>query len=317
MRNKSNIVTSAADGCGNPSSIRPMDHLPSRDHKGAEYKESFMFSNRSSVSRSSVLAIAAFAAVALIGLASIASASTISLPTPLVDYAAANYNAATGVWADSSGNGNNAVQSVSADRPTLLTDATPNGSAAVSFNGSQYLNITTPLSPQNGFTVLAFLDPTAESSSNVILGVTNSNPGSFEYRLNGGKQDILEATYFDLGSSDTVVPVNSWNNINVAANTSGSSFRLNSQADGTAGGYTPSSNGTGVIGASEYDGDFIGNIAEIRVYGSVLSGTQRAAIEQSFVNDYVTPIPDPVPLALFAFGGFGLLLLRCRHRRLA
>ncbi len=35
MSNKSSIVTSAADGCGKPSSIRPMDNLPSRDHKGA------------------------------------------------------------------------------------------------------------------------------------------------------------------------------------------------------------------------------------------------------------------------------------------
>ncbi len=61
MKSKSSIVTSAADGCGKPSSIRPMDNLPSRDHKGAEYKESFMFSNRSSVSRGCSLAAVAFA----------------------------------------------------------------------------------------------------------------------------------------------------------------------------------------------------------------------------------------------------------------
>ena len=78
MNTKSSIVTSAADCCGNPSSIRSMDHLPSRDHKGAEYKESFMFSNRSSVSRGSALAIAALAAVACIGLAGTASASVVT-----------------------------------------------------------------------------------------------------------------------------------------------------------------------------------------------------------------------------------------------
>ena len=44
MNTQLNIVTSAADGCGQPLSIRSMDHLPSRDHKGAEYKESFMLS---------------------------------------------------------------------------------------------------------------------------------------------------------------------------------------------------------------------------------------------------------------------------------
>ena len=64
MRNKSSIVTSAADGCGNPSSIRPMGNLPSRNHKGAEYKESFMFSNRSTISRGCSIATAEIAAVA-------------------------------------------------------------------------------------------------------------------------------------------------------------------------------------------------------------------------------------------------------------
>ena len=74
MNSKSNIVISAADGCGKPSSIRSMDNLPSRDHKGAEYKESFMFSNRSTISRGCSLAAAALAATALVGMA--ASAGT-------------------------------------------------------------------------------------------------------------------------------------------------------------------------------------------------------------------------------------------------
>ena len=65
MRNKSSIVTSAADGCGKPSSIRTMDKSPSRDHKGAEYKESFMLSNCLSISRGCSLAVAARAVVGL------------------------------------------------------------------------------------------------------------------------------------------------------------------------------------------------------------------------------------------------------------
>ncbi len=84
MNSKSNIVTSAADGCGQPSSIRPMDHLPSRDHKGAEYKESFIFSSRSSVSHGYSLAsaaLAAFAITACVGLAGTASASVVTWGT--------------------------------------------------------------------------------------------------------------------------------------------------------------------------------------------------------------------------------------------
>ena len=48
MRNKSSIVTSAADGCGKLSSIRSMDNSH-RNHKGAEYKESFMLCKSFSV----------------------------------------------------------------------------------------------------------------------------------------------------------------------------------------------------------------------------------------------------------------------------
>ena len=67
FNSKTSIVTSAEDGCGTPSSVRPMDNLPSRDHKGAEYKESFMFSNRSPVSHGSSLAAKAVVAGAALG----------------------------------------------------------------------------------------------------------------------------------------------------------------------------------------------------------------------------------------------------------
>ncbi len=77
MSNKSSIVTSAADVCGKPSSIRSMDHLPRRDYKGAEYKELFMFSSRSSVSRGCSLAVAALAAMTVAGLAGTASATVL------------------------------------------------------------------------------------------------------------------------------------------------------------------------------------------------------------------------------------------------
>ncbi len=78
MNSKSRIVTSAADGCGKPQSIRPTDNLPSRDQKGAEYKESFMLSNRSSISRGCSLVATAFAAAGLLS-AGVAGAATVAL----------------------------------------------------------------------------------------------------------------------------------------------------------------------------------------------------------------------------------------------
>ena len=243
-----------------------------------------------------------------------ANATTVSLPTPMVDYMAANYNPTTGVWTDSSGNGDNATQTPGSSAPTLALNATPNGSAAVAFNGSQSLNITTGLSTTTGFTVLAYLDPTTFSASNVILGIAPNNPNlgnAFEYRLSGAKQDVVSAGFVDEGTSNTALALNSWSNINVAVDSSGGTYRLNGSADGTCGAWS-SGPATGVIGASSQDGNFIGNIAEIQVYVGALTDVQRQAVEQQFISAYVTPVPEPAPLILFALGAPALLLLKRR-----
>jgi hypothetical protein len=48
---------------------------------------------------------------------------------------ASNYNATTGVWSDSSGNGNDAMASTAGGEAlaTLVTGATPNGSSCLAF----------------------------------------------------------------------------------------------------------------------------------------------------------------------------------------
>ena len=83
-----------------------------------------------SISRVSSWVVAALAVV----VAGVSTLTTVSAtPTPLVDYKAVNYDAITGVWTDSSGNGNNATLPNGAIAPTLIANATPNGSSAVSF----------------------------------------------------------------------------------------------------------------------------------------------------------------------------------------
>jgi hypothetical protein len=66
-----------------------------------------------------------------------------------------NYNANTGVWtatvgSDASGTGNGGVAI-----PTLAAGATPNGSPAVAFNGSEELTFVTPVPTETSYTVLA------------------------------------------------------------------------------------------------------------------------------------------------------------------
>ena len=304
MNSDTLIVTSAASR-GTP---RPVRSAGNSNGSLGEQKDTYMFRSKA-IKANGLFFAAAVGGVLALGSVS-ANATTVLLPSPMVDYMAANYNPATGVWTDSSGNGDNATQTPGSSAPTLALNATPNGSAAVAFNGSQSLNITTGLTSSTGYTVLAYLYPTTESSTNVILGIApNANSGgALEYRLNGGKQDVLEATTADLGTSTTVLPVSSWSNINVAVDSSGGTFRYNGSSDGTSSGWS-SSEPTTVIAASSFDGNFIGNIAAIQVYSGVLSTTQRQAVEQQFTNAYVTPVPEPAPLSLLAVGGLGLLLI--------
>ena len=74
MPTEKSIVSSAADSCSQPSSIRLMDKTHSSRR---EQKETFMFSNRSSITRSCSIAAATLAAVACFGLAGTVSATVI------------------------------------------------------------------------------------------------------------------------------------------------------------------------------------------------------------------------------------------------
>ncbi len=107
------------------------------------------------------------------------AAASITLPVLpsglMVNYESANYDASTGVWTDTSGNANNASvanaysQLPSNGTPTLVTNATPNGSSAVQFTFSatapgtlgQSLGLTTPLSSSTGFTIFAYILPSS------------------------------------------------------------------------------------------------------------------------------------------------------------
>ena len=74
MSTKFSIVTSAADGCGKPSSIRSMgnSYRSNMDRKG-----SFMLSNRSSAANGYPMVVAALAVVALSGVASATSVANL------------------------------------------------------------------------------------------------------------------------------------------------------------------------------------------------------------------------------------------------
>ena len=273
-----------------------------------------MFTKGISTSRGSSWVVATLAGLAA-GVLTLAHVS--ATPIPLVDYKAVNYNAITGVWTDSSGNGNNATLPNGATAPILVANATPNGSPAVNFTSglqSEYLGITTGLAPGSGYTVLSFIEPTeAFSQENIVGGPV----GAMTYRVvptGGANHQVLGNNLTTFGASNTIVPTNAFSMIGVATdNVGNATFYFNGSADGTTTGSDAFSSPIDLIGSAAAAGLFTGNIAELQIYSGVLTTSEVQAVNQAFTNAYINPVPEPAPLALLVVAGVVLPLVRRRR----
>ncbi len=236
-------------------------------------------------------------------------------PVPLVDYKAVNYNASTGVWTDSSGNGDNATFTSAAGgaKPTLVSNATANGSSAVSFvtDTTGAMGITTPLdlTTASGFTIMTYT-LWSNTSSNSIIG--SGSAGSLNWRVYSGNQEALRASVVGYGSGTNAVPQGAFSSLSIsgidgAANSG--IYRLNGAADGT---FNPSNAFQGTISiigtGANFSPDFTGEIAEIQIYNSVLTLAQKQAVESQFLASYAS-VPEPAALGVVALMGAGILLV--------
>ncbi len=285
MNTKSKIVTSAADGCGQPSSIRSMGNLPSRDHKGAEYKEPFMFSNRLSVSRGSALAVAALAAVACIGLAGTVSATAITvlnsdfsnptttssslggthiLPTADGGYAADwGIDGYAGVIYDTQGFQNNAI-------PNLV------GTQVGAVNGNN-ANTTLSSEPYNSdfYQNVGALQANTAYSLTVYTGYYNTDEA--------GVFGVLQLVN---GTSDT-----------------GSVLNSVTYTPSTVWPYPFEDVNLSYTTGSAVSGDLT------LVLGVAAPNSNSPWMLFNDVRLTATPVPDPAVIGLFAAGGMGLLLV--------
>ena len=214
---------------------------------------------------------------------------TVQPLTALVQLVATNYNSGSGVWTDSSGNANNATYTnaiyTGSLNPTLDSLVTPAGGSAVNIaSGGGSFQLTSSLDPSVGYTVLAYVKPSATSGRNALTG--GSAAGALEYDIYNGKQDYLREYLQDVGSGNATIPTTGFSLIGLAVNSSGAAFRLNGASDGNVAGATFSSPITR-IGNNEGNGDsYVGDIAEIDIYSGVLSTLQITNLEAQLVAKY-------------------------------
>lgn len=244
-----------------------------------------------------------------------ASVSTTHAQTLLLSLQSQNYNATTGVWTDSSGSGNNATSGT--NKPTLTTNATPNGSSAVTFTTNTYLGLLNAITAGNssGYTAFVYCEPTTSTPNGFTNGsggtMFGGGGGSFQYRIQSvsNLQDIVQAQQVDLGHGNTAASTTAFTLLDTTTSSSGGTFRLNGNADGTSSGAN-FTNGIQFIGTNNTNGNdefFNGSIADIEIYSGVMTDAQRATVEGQIRARYVNAVPEPGTWAM-ALAGFGMLL---------
>jgi hypothetical protein len=194
---------------------------------------------------------------------------TVQPLTALVQLQATNYNPISGVWTDSSPNGNNATY-FGSSVPSLASLATPNGGSAVNIiaGSGQYFLLNSSLDPSAGYTVFAYVEPTGSTSARQSL-TGGSASGALEWDVYNANDDFLQEYLADVAHGTNAITSTNFSLIDLAVNSSTYSFRFNGTSDGSGAGVSFSSPITRIAN-NEGGGDgFVGNVAEIDIYNGV------------------------------------------------
>jgi hypothetical protein len=203
-------------------------------------------------------------------------------------------------WNDQSGNGRNATQTTSANRPRFRR-AILNGNPAVeTTGGGRYFNIDLASISNSNFTVFVVAQRTSSAVGQYVLGVQQSSPvglhlgyASDNTLRMGQSSSILNLSTTGYAGSNEIPRTL----LAEFSNTSGrtlSEYLNGAPAQNTLAGnssYAISSN-TGVIGKGYSTTGFAGFIGEIIIYNRTLTATEKRQVLTYLSVKYGTTITD-------------------------
>jgi hypothetical protein len=204
-------------------------------------------------------------------------------------------------WADQSGSGTNAVQSMSANQPTVVANAV-NGLPAVEFDGlNDYLTFNLPINDLTGMTIVLVGASTSPTQDGSWHGATHSAifwnetsdwcatsltpySGVVKFRFGTGQSNNLPAWTrpSPIGSEFTVTTA--------IKNGATEMLFIDGSLVLTAGGKLGVIRGTrpaGNLGRGYNDNTFFaGRIAEVLVYDRALTDAERQILDQYLAGRY-------------------------------
>ena len=187
-------------------------------------------------------------------------------------------------WNDKSGNGRHASQADTAKQP--VRDFTWNSLSVVAFkDAGDWLNNT-------GYTM---------PSANTVLAVTGRRVGTSYFQWISGPDahmslfanptGTVRINTVDTAVGATTVPESTQSLLTTTATTSAQTVRFNRASDGTSSTASTFTGAGFALGAGNSTGSFPGNgyLGELLLYDSVLSTTDRDALETYLRDKWATP----------------------------
>ncbi|KAF0141516.1 MAG: hypothetical protein FD122_1508 [Stygiobacter sp.] len=219
------------------------------------------------------------------------------------DLAVTSSSSAVSSWGDVSGLNNDASQSTSANQPTLVSNSM-NGNPVIRFNGTNS-KLTLPTSATLGIQSNPYeMFVVGKSSSSSIQFLVSGNATEqFEYHLSGvGVRFIpITSAYLDLGSSGAFTDGNA-HVFSARASSSGGAIRVDGIDGGTSSANILSSNSGALQIGVRSDGTYLfnGDIAEVILYNTNLSTSDRSTVEHYLATRYgIASGAMPVELTSF------------------
>jgi hypothetical protein len=184
-------------------------------------------------------------------------------------------------WSDESGNGNHATQGAGG-APTY-TASWRNGRPALAFNGSQWLDIASPLTGAKPWTIHAVLQLTLAGSRAIFATGDNNTGVALSYNGSGGagkREVVAKAVAFALDGNATA-NAEHWTAVCDSGGTI--AFYVNGVAttltpDNPAANAPSTSSAVGALRISDGLWGMLGNVAEIVVMNSAISAADRALL---------------------------------------